>query len=242
MTRAGQGEARESGVFGLVADVVSTPAEYETAIEAVLGERLQYVIVESHSEGVEAIDYLKTAAEGRASLIPLARLRGAGEPEAPGAPADHPGIVAPCLDVVRFDPLLREGGALPPRRRPHRARPPRRARDLAGAGRPPHPRDPRRRGARPVRRRHRWTARGRGARSAAAAPRGPGARGDGARLRGRVRPRDRATPHPAGAAAPARGGPQDAGPRRAREGPRATSSRRRTSPASARSSSTSGSA
>jgi chromosome segregation protein len=103
MTRAGQGETRESGVFGLVADVVSTPAEYETAIEAVLGERLQYVIVESHSQGVEAIDYLKTAAEGRASLIPLARLRGAEDPVAP-ATAAHPGVVAPCLEVVRFDP------------------------------------------------------------------------------------------------------------------------------------------
>jgi len=103
MTRAGQGESRDRGVFGLVADVVSAPAEYETAIEAVLGERLQYVIVESHSQGVEAIDYLKTAAEGRASLIPLARLRGAdtGPAEAAG---DHPGVVAPCLDVVRFDP------------------------------------------------------------------------------------------------------------------------------------------
>ncbi len=103
MTRAGQGETRESGVFGLVADVVSTPAEYETAIEAVLGERLQYVIVESHSQGVEAIDYLKTAAEGRASLIPIARLRG-GDDAATGVPSNHPGIVAPCLDVVRFDP------------------------------------------------------------------------------------------------------------------------------------------
>jgi chromosome segregation protein len=103
MTRAGQGEARDRGIFGLVADVVSAPAEYETAVEAVLGERLQYVIVESHSQGVEAIDFLKTAAEGRASLIPLARLRG-GE----GAPSEpdrsHPGFVAACLDVVRFEP------------------------------------------------------------------------------------------------------------------------------------------
>jgi chromosome segregation protein len=64
MTRATEGEPRDRGVFGLVADVVSAPAEYENAVEAVLGERLQYVIVESHSQGVEAIDYLKTAAEG----------------------------------------------------------------------------------------------------------------------------------------------------------------------------------
>ena len=103
MTRARQGDSQDRGVFGLVADVVSTPAEYETAIEAVLGERLQYVIVESHSQGIEAIDYLKTAAEGRASLIPLARLRGGDETTPAEAPGDHPGVVAPCLDVVRFD-------------------------------------------------------------------------------------------------------------------------------------------
>ena len=102
MTRAGQGEGRDRGIFGLVADVVSSAPEFENAIEAVLGERLQYVIVESHSQGVEAIDYLKTAAEGRASLIPLARLRDAEAwlPEA----AAHPGVVAAAVDVVRFDP------------------------------------------------------------------------------------------------------------------------------------------
>jgi chromosome segregation protein len=103
MTRAGQGEApRDRGIFGLVADVVSAPPEYENAVEAVLGERLQYVIVESHSQGVEAIDFLKSAAEGRASLIPLERLR-----QEEAGPADdlrdHAGFVARCLDVVRFD-------------------------------------------------------------------------------------------------------------------------------------------
>ncbi len=104
MTRAGQGEApRDRGIFGLVADVVSAPPDYENAVEAVLGERLQYVIVESHSQGVEAIDFLKGAAEGRASLIPLARLRdGAGAVTADGL-RDRPGFVAACMDVVRFD-------------------------------------------------------------------------------------------------------------------------------------------
>jgi chromosome segregation protein len=103
MTRARASEgAGDGGVLGLVADVVAAPAEYEVAVEAVLGDRLQYVIVESHSQGVEAIDWLKSAAEGRASLIPLLRLR--GEP-GPGAPdRGHPGFVAACLDVVRFDP------------------------------------------------------------------------------------------------------------------------------------------
>ncbi|HTT72034.1 MAG TPA: chromosome segregation protein SMC, partial [Anaeromyxobacteraceae bacterium] len=105
MTRAGQGEdPADRGVFGLVADVVSVPPEYENAVEAVLGERLQYVIVESHAQGMEAIDFLKSAAEGRASLIPLARLRGAEQAEAAEPARGHPGFVASCLEVVRLDP------------------------------------------------------------------------------------------------------------------------------------------
>ena len=103
MTRARAAEGAENGVMGLVADVMTVPAEYETAVEAVLGERLQFVIVESHSQGVEAIDWLKSAAEGRASLIPLLRLRDGGTAAA-SPDRSHPGFVAGCLDVVRFDP------------------------------------------------------------------------------------------------------------------------------------------
>jgi chromosome segregation protein len=104
MTRARQGEnTADPGVLGLVADVVNAPAEYESAVEAVLGQRLQYVIVESHSQGIEAIDHLKAASEGRSSFIPVTRLRqrtdGSGEID-----SSSPGFVAPCLDVVRYDP------------------------------------------------------------------------------------------------------------------------------------------
>jgi chromosome segregation protein len=59
------------GVRGLVADIVQPPPELETALEAVLGERLGNIIVESHEVGIEAIDYLKERSEGRSSFIPL---------------------------------------------------------------------------------------------------------------------------------------------------------------------------
>jgi chromosome segregation protein len=105
MTRVqGQDEARDRGVFGLVADVVSAPAEFENAVEALLGERLQYVIVESHAQGMEAIDYLKSAAEGRASLIPMSRLRELSAAAAAAALPVHPGVVKPLLEVVTYDP------------------------------------------------------------------------------------------------------------------------------------------
>jgi chromosome segregation protein len=59
------------GVRGLVADIVQPPPELETALEAVLGERLGNIIVESHEVGVEAIDFLKQRSEGRSSFIPV---------------------------------------------------------------------------------------------------------------------------------------------------------------------------
>jgi chromosome segregation protein len=59
------------GVRGLVADIVQPPPELETALEAVLGERLGNIIVESHEVGVEAIDFLKQKSEGRSSFIPI---------------------------------------------------------------------------------------------------------------------------------------------------------------------------
>jgi len=58
-------------VYGLVADHIEVPREYETAVEAVLGEKLQYIVVRSQEDGIEAIDYLKTHSSGRGSFIPL---------------------------------------------------------------------------------------------------------------------------------------------------------------------------
>jgi chromosome segregation protein len=58
-------------VIGLVAEQLRVPQDYETAVEAVLGDKLQYVVVSSHEAGVQAIDYLKEAAVGRSSFVPL---------------------------------------------------------------------------------------------------------------------------------------------------------------------------
>ena len=60
-----------NGVCGLIADLIETEQQYETALEAVLGEKLQYIIVESQMSGIEAIEYLKVQSLGRASVIPL---------------------------------------------------------------------------------------------------------------------------------------------------------------------------
>ncbi len=58
-------------IRGIVADVVEASAEYEPAVEAVLGERLGGILVESHEVGAAGVAFLKGRSEGRSSFIPV---------------------------------------------------------------------------------------------------------------------------------------------------------------------------
>ncbi len=69
---------KQGRVLGLVADMVQAPPELEQAVEAVLADRLQYVVVEGLEDGVEAVSYLKARARGRSSFVPLRHLRSNG--------------------------------------------------------------------------------------------------------------------------------------------------------------------
>lgn len=71
MLRNQNSKTEYNGVCGLVADFIETEPQYEAALEAVLGEKLHYVIVESQLAGIEAIEYLKMQSSGRVSFIPL---------------------------------------------------------------------------------------------------------------------------------------------------------------------------
>jgi len=104
-------------VRGLVADIVRPPRELETAVEAVLGDRLGNIVVESHEVGVEAISYLKEKSEGRSSFIPM-NLRGSSGAQVMfdstgGSSSAHSlgttvwptgeGISGPLLELVGYD-------------------------------------------------------------------------------------------------------------------------------------------
>ena len=58
-------------VLKLAADIIETDPAYETAIEAVLGESLQYIVVKDQETGLQAIDYLQTHNAGRSGFIPI---------------------------------------------------------------------------------------------------------------------------------------------------------------------------
>lgn len=58
-------------IFGLMADIIEPTPAFETAVDAVLGESLQYIIVNDQSTGTAAIDYLQSQSAGRSGFIPI---------------------------------------------------------------------------------------------------------------------------------------------------------------------------
>ena len=120
--REGMPDLPEGGFLGLVADYLDVPREYETAVEAVLGEKLQYVLVRSQQDGVNAIDYLHQHSLGRGSFIPLeVRNSGGGIPqlehlreavrliERVGVRENYNGIAEYLLGDVLLIPDLKNG-------------------------------------------------------------------------------------------------------------------------------------
>jgi chromosome segregation protein len=83
------GTARPSGIVGLLADVIDPATSYETAVEAALGESLQYILVQDHASGAGAIDYLQQTQTGRCGFIPVGNLRAVDDRPDKLPSADH---------------------------------------------------------------------------------------------------------------------------------------------------------
>lgn len=97
-------QSAPNGIYGLVAEVIEAPEAYEKALTAVLGDRLQYVIVKSHQEGLESIEYLKHQASGRGSFIPLEMSR----KPLKELPLGETEVVAPLMERVSVKDGYRE--------------------------------------------------------------------------------------------------------------------------------------
>jgi chromosome segregation protein len=91
------GEKTAANLMDLMADVIEADSEYETAIEAVLGESLQYIIVNDQTTGLEAIDYLQTHAAGRSGFIPVSAVRPVGAEG--GSPPDSARLLLNRIQV-----------------------------------------------------------------------------------------------------------------------------------------------
>ena len=69
-----EGQARHcfsAEILGITADIIEAAPKYQVAVEAVLGDALQYIIVKNQHNGQEAIQYLQATQAGRSGFIPI---------------------------------------------------------------------------------------------------------------------------------------------------------------------------
>lgn len=88
---------QSAAVKGVLADFIETEPDYEVAVEVVLGERLQSILVDQPTTSISAIEYLKESREGRSNFIPT-------EPKLFGAKSDSPST-AKMRDDYGITPL-----------------------------------------------------------------------------------------------------------------------------------------
>jgi len=90
-------EANLPGIVDIVGNLGKTEEKYKVAVEVAGGSRLKYIVVRSMEDGVRAIEYLKRNKLGRATFLPMDRVKGR-EPE----PILEKGVVGRAIDLVEF--------------------------------------------------------------------------------------------------------------------------------------------
>lgn len=90
------------GIVGTIASQLAVPAPLDRAIETALGGAFQNLITHRWADTQDAIEFLKSKNQGRATFLPLDRLN-----VLPAIPAPrHPGILGNGAELVDFAPTV----------------------------------------------------------------------------------------------------------------------------------------
>ena len=94
-------ESLNKGSHGVLANIIKTPKEYETAIEMALGAALQNIVTDTEEDAKKLVEHLRKNNLGRASFLPIASVKGKKLEKYNSRGVD--GIVGIASDLVEFD-------------------------------------------------------------------------------------------------------------------------------------------
>ncbi|HPP76037.1 MAG TPA: hypothetical protein PLU88_13020, partial [Armatimonadota bacterium] len=89
------------GNYAVVADVITVPQGFETAVDVALGSAVQDVIADTVEDAKQAIRFLKENRAGRATFLPLDGIR----PQVSSINGDFkkPGVLGIASDIISYD-------------------------------------------------------------------------------------------------------------------------------------------
>ena len=88
------------GMHGVLANIISVPTEYETAIEMCLGASLQNIVTDSEEDAKKLVEHLRKNNLGRASFLPITSVKGKKLEKIKGK---NVGVIGIASDLVSFD-------------------------------------------------------------------------------------------------------------------------------------------
>ena len=97
----------EKGIIGVVADIIKTQTEYETAIEIALGGNIQNIVTDNEDTAKKMIGYLKTTKAGRATFLPLNSIKDPQEFKTPEVLKEK-GVIGMADELVHTDAKYRD--------------------------------------------------------------------------------------------------------------------------------------
>ena len=99
-------DAFKESPFTMLADALEVEEEFEVALESVLGERLQYLLCDSATAAIQAVDHLKGSSGGRCSFVTSAPWRHLSGDPSPEAPSLMGRVKVPPHFATLIEPLL----------------------------------------------------------------------------------------------------------------------------------------
>jgi chromosome segregation protein len=97
--------AKTEGIYGAIAELIEVKKGYEAAVEAVLGELLECIVVENRDSALRLINYLRQGNLGRATIVCLDSV-GPGQPAASG-PAFKDRTLGRLSDYIETQPRFK---------------------------------------------------------------------------------------------------------------------------------------
>ncbi|MGG1630532.1 chromosome segregation protein SMC [Rossellomorea sp. NRS-1567] len=93
-----------TGVQGAVAELITVPKSYETAIETALAASMQHIVVDTEEDGRKAIAFLKKNQYGRATFLPMNVIKGKSIPDSQkNMLKGYPSFIGVGTDLLNYD-------------------------------------------------------------------------------------------------------------------------------------------
>jgi chromosome segregation protein len=89
------------GVYGTIAELISVPEEYKTAIEVAAAQHLYDIVVENEDVAIMCIDFLKRERIGRATFLPLNKIKSQEFKER--EILDREGVIGIASKIINYD-------------------------------------------------------------------------------------------------------------------------------------------